>query len=192
MNEHLQPWYDKWLEAHRDTDLICARATKDEPRLEQVHFVRDTLGGLWWADVPYEARPSASPRDDCKEDARVIGEHHSKSVRLPVYLLERPDLGLAMVLRDNYYDWNISVLSETPVETDLRGFVLDYTRDGDRERFHDGYQPGRSWGYCFFQGFPTKYQFGPFSENPRRFSLWTTTPYEVFTLSWLLLRDRRK
>lgn len=191
MREHLQPWYDTWLKEHQDTNLIfVSRNQHGEVSLPQVHFVRDTLAGLFWADIPYEKRNSAPPRDDCKETAYVIGEHHSKSVRLPVYLLTRPDLGLQIVLRDNYYDWNVSVVSELPIITDLHGFQLSYNEE-ERKKFPNGYIKGRYWGYCFFQGFPEEYQFGPFEENPSKFSLCIGSSYAVYTFLWLLLRDRR-
>jgi hypothetical protein len=190
MREHLQPWYDNWLKEHVDTKLIYAGPTND-PRLDQVHFVRDTLSRLFWADIPYEKRNLASPREDCKETAYVIGEHTSKSVRLPVYSLERPDLGLQVILRENYYDWNVSVVSETPINSDLRGFQLDYSED-DRKRFPDGYIPGRSWGYCFFQGFPEEFKFGPFCENPRKFSLCIGDNYDVYVFVRLIVMGVRE
>ncbi|KKN81383.1 hypothetical protein LCGC14_0319960 [marine sediment metagenome] len=189
MKEHLQPWYDKWLDEHKDTRLIYA--IPSDPRLYQVHFVRNQLAGLFWADVPYGKREQAPPpRDDCKIDVYVIGEHTSKSVRLPVYSLERPDIGLQIVLRHNYYNWNVSVLSETPINTDvIRGFKLDYS-DDDRERFPNGYILGECWDNCFFEGFPEEVQFGPHSENPCKFSVNIDSEYMVYTFLWLLMRDR--
>lgn len=191
MREHLQPWYDKWLTDHKETNLIyVGRNARGEVTLPQVHFVRERLAGLFWADVPYDRRAAAPPREDSKETAYVIGEHTSKSVRLPVYSLERPDLGLQVVLRDNYHDWNVSVISETPITTDLRGFELDYNQR-DRERYPNGFRAGGSWSYCFFQGFPDELRFGPYSENPRKFSICIDSDYEVYTFLWLILRDRR-
>ena len=193
MKEHLQPWYDKWLAEHRETDLIyVGRNARGEVLLHQVHFVRDDLSGLLWADVPYDRRGSAPPRDSCKETAYVIGEHSSKSVRLPVYSLERLDLGLQIVLRYNFYDWNVTVVSEAPIGADLRGFELDYSRAEDRARYPDGYRAPGSWGYCYFQGFPNELQFGPYSENPRKFSLCIGSDFQVYTFLWLLLRERRQ
>jgi hypothetical protein len=192
VREHLQPWYDRWLVEHQDTKLIyVGRNARGEANLAQVHFVRDDLAGLLWADVPYDRRATSPPRDDCKETAYVIGEHTSKSVRLPVYSLERPDLGLQVVLRYNFHDWNLSVLSETPVTTDLRGFELDYARKEDRDRHPSGFRAPGTWGYCFFQGFPHEVQFGPFSENPKKFSLCIDSAYQVYTFLWLLMRERR-
>ncbi len=148
------------------------RDHRGDPYLAQVHFVRDTLAGLLWADVPYDTRPQSTPREECKETAFVVGEHRSKSVRLPVYSLERPDLGLAVTLRDNYHDWNVSV-SQERATADLRGFPLnDLT-------------------YCFFQGFPEDRRFGTYAANPLRFSMCLGSMHEVYTLLWLLLREAR-
>lgn len=89
------------------------------------------------------------------------------------------------------HDWNVSVISETPVTTDLRGFELDYSRQDDRDRYPNGFRAPGAWGYCYFQGFSPDVQFGPFSESPCKFSLCVRSDYEVYTLLWLLLRDRR-
>lgn len=173
MRDHLQPWYDRWLADHEKTNLLfVARDRHGGIYLPQVHFVRDQLAGLFWADVPYDARKAIEPRASCKETAYVIGEHTSKSVRLPIYSLERPDLGLQVVLRENYHDWNLSVISETPVTADLRGFELDDAR-------------------CYFEGFPPEVRFGAFRENPKKFSLYIGSDYAIYTFLWLLMRDRR-
>lgn len=191
MKIHLQPWYDKWLANERIAKNIPPN-TNDGPSLHQLHFVRDHLCGMLWADVAYNKRPHSHPRDELKESCFVIGEHSSKSVHLPVYSLERPDLGIQFVLRDNYHDVNMSVISEKPINADtLRGFELDYSRESDRKEFANGYRPGRSWGYCYFQGFPEDVQFGPFSENPRKFSLCLGSEYSVWTFVWLIMREVR-
>jgi len=188
---HLQEWYDEWCIEHRDTDLLFGRSSDGRARLSQVHFVRDNLAPLFWLGVPYEDRLNAPPpRDDCKVSAVVIGEHHSKSVRLPVYMLERADLGLKLVLRDNFYDWNVSVVSIEPVApAGMRGFPCDFTKR-DCERFPQGHIAGRSWGYCYFQGFPDAYTFGPYVENAQAFSFWTGDDYQLYAFLWRLIHDR--
>jgi hypothetical protein len=192
MKVHLQPWYDKWLKAAREAAGTPPNSN-DGPMLQQVHFVRDNLCGMLWADVPYDKRGPATPRD-CKETCYVVGEHTSKSRRLPVYSLERPDLGLQFILRENYHDWNVSVITEKPLSDGrklLAGFELDYGRDEDRKRFPNGYTAGQSWGYCYFQGFPEEVQFGPYSEDCRRFSLCIGSDYSLYTFAWLIMRDLR-
>lgn len=190
----MQAWYDRWLKANQDTNLVYVpKNSRGEPSLHQVHFVRDTLAGIVWADVPYDKRPNEPPpRETCKETCFVIGEHTSKSVSLPVYSLERPDLGLQIVLRDNYHDWNISVLSEKVISAEvLRGYSLDFN-ESDKERFaKEPWKPGRSWGYCYFQGFPEEIQFGPHSQNQNRFSICLGGEYSVYTFVWLIMREIR-
>lgn len=194
MKVHLQPWYDRWLaNAKAEANNDGPKNYRGDPSLGQLHFVRDNLCGVLWADVPYDKRPSAPPRDDAKETAFVVGEHRSKSISLPVYSLERPDLGIQFVLNNNYHFWQCSVITEKPLSDGrklLEGFELDWSEE-DRKRFPDGYKPGHSWGYCAFQGFPEEVQFGPYSQDCRRFSLTMGTEYQVYTFVYLIMRDLR-
>lgn len=191
MKVPLQAWYDKWFDVHRNTDLIYAKSA-DRVQLRQVHFVRDVLAAVMWQDIPWDERPDEpEPRNECKETAWVVGEHYSKSVTLPVFLFERPDLGLKVIMRDNFHDWNVSVVSEKPIKTDLEGFVLDYPNDDQRERNKGGYKGGY-WGYMFFQGFPPEYHLGPYSNNPRAFSTYMNSDHALYTFLWLIMRDIRR
>lgn len=193
MRVHLQGWYDKWL---KDPEMTNRRYvpvnSRGEPTLHQLHFVRDHLCGMLWADIPYDKREKELTRTDCNVTAFVIGEHSSKSVNLPVYSLERPDLGLQIVLRDNYHDTNVSVISEKPIPAEvLRGYQLDFSKS-DKERFEkEPWRPGRSWGYNYFQGFPEEVQFGPHSLDQRKFSICLGGEYSVYTFVWLILREIR-
>lgn len=195
MKEHLQKWYNNWLDEHENTDLLYVNKTGGgEPYLSQVCFVRDELAGnLLWGDVPWKDRPEYELEPDWtkKVGAYVVGEHTSKSVRLPVYLLERPDLGFKMVARYNFYDWNISVQSEKPITAGLQGFVTDYPNEANREKYKDGYDGHGYWGYLYWQGFPDEYKFGPWVENPRQFSTYVGSDYRLYTLLFLLLRNLR-
>jgi len=187
MREYLQTWYDAWLKQHRDTNLIYAKHG-DDVRLSQVHFVRDYLSGLVWSDVKYDDRATEPERSDCKVTAMVIGEHRSKSVRLPVFAFDRPDLGIQIILRDNYYNWNISVIAERPIACDLRGFPTDFSSAKERAE----YQPRGYWGYCFFEGFPTVLMFGPHAIDQRKFSLWVNGDYEAYAFVRTLMLGVRQ
>lgn len=177
MRRGLQNWYSAWLDEHASTDLLyVSKNARGETSLPQVHFVRDELASLAWAGKLYEERPSEPPpRNDCRETAWVIGEHRSKSVRLPVYSIERPDLGLRFVLRNNYHDWKLSVISETPIQSDVFPYLFHTTPPVDRDYTGDELAP------CYFEGFPDDLVFGYQSIDPRRWSasldsrsLWTT------------------
>lgn len=162
----LQDWYDAWRAVHAETTLIYVSKDSHGPYLPQVHFVRDELANLVWAGAPRRDRSCVN----------VIGEHTSKSVRLPVYSLERSDLGLRIVLRYNYYDWKLSVISnDRPIKSDLFPFLFhttppiapDYT--------------GNELAPCYFEGLPKELVFGYHADNAGCWSasleeraLWTT------------------
>lgn len=121
----------------------------------QVLFLRDYVthlvgSGLYW--------------EDRGEIVDVISTHRSKSILLPVCEYTRKDLGLRIVLRNNFYDWKLSVVSERPVIADFAGLfhttppvAPDYTGDDLRA--------------CYFEGFPESLVFGYYEpSNKRRWS----------------------
>lgn len=185
MRVPLQSWYDAWLAEHRTTDLIyVSRNARGEASLPQVHFVRDTLAGLVWSDVGYYDRPrEPAPRTDCTESAWVIGEHRSKSVRLPVYSLERPDRGLRFTLRDNYHDWKLSVESEVPIDDPLFPCLFHTTPPIERDYTGDSLAP------VYFEGFPADRVFGYHAANPRRWSADLSSDQRLWTVMLLCLKS---
>ncbi len=179
----LQAWYDAWLEQHRDTKLIYAHDAQREVALPQVRFVRDEIASLVWSGVSYYDLPSAPPpRTDCRETAWVIGEHRSKSVRLPVYALERPDLGIRFILRNNYYDWKLSVLSETPIHSDLFAYLFKTTPPVERD------YTGDELAACYFEGFPEDLVFGYQTLNARRWSASLGNDHTLWTTIFICMR----
>lgn len=199
MNEPVQAWYNRWLTEHKDTNLIYA--TPEKPQLHQVHFVRDTIAQLFWNDVEYDKLPRVDIDDSVSgtyivqkrtrsvlDIVRVIGEHKSKSVRLPVFQLARDDYGLMLVMRYNFHDWNISVVSSKPIEMSLEGYGATFRDDIERDKYTaKGY-----WGYLFFQGFPTEFMFGPRSLDARKFSLACWNDYELYSFVRALVQEKRK
>lgn len=87
----------------------AAEMVYKDAMISQVLFVRDDLAPLITQDLSREVTRT--------ETTFVISTHISKSVRLPVYLLERP--GLMIVLRDNFHDWKMTVISEKEVKVDF-------------------------------------------------------------------------
>jgi hypothetical protein len=162
----LHAWYNAWRAVHAETNLIFVSKDRHGPFLPQVHFVRDELAKLVWTGAELH------PTKDC---VVVIGEHTSKSVRLPVYSLERPDLGLRIVLRYNYFDWKLSVISDDPIKSALFPFLF-HTTSPIAPDF-----TGNELDDCYFEGFPKELVFGYHVDNKRRWSaslderaLWTT------------------
>lgn len=161
----LQAWYDAWLAEHKDTDLIYAKELDGRPTLPQVHFVRDTLAPMVWADTLYDDLPrEPPPRNDCRLTAWVIAEHCSKSVRLPVYSIEREDIGIRLVLRDNYYNWKLSVISERPIDDPLFPYLFHTTPPVAPD------YTGDPLDSVYFEGFPEELVFGYHAANHRRWS----------------------
>lgn len=192
LNEPLQKWYVQWLKGHEATTLIYAGASRNggkaDPQLHQVHFIRDIIAPMFWKDMEYEAVPVTEWFDQDyygggvrreKDIVRVIGEHYSKSVRLPVYRISRPDIGFEVVMRYNFYDWNVSVNSQFFCEMNMSGYGAQFSEE-DIKRHPNGYEKGRYWGYLYFQGFPAEYWYGPYGESSKQFSFSPGSDYELY------------
>jgi len=97
----------------------------------------------------------------------VISYHRSKSVVLPVMELDLSRIGVKIVLRNNFYDWCISIESESDIDCDFMGLLTD------------------TKGY--FEGFPEDRVYGYYSEtNKKNFSLCLNNNYELYTFMFLL------
>ncbi len=138
----------------------------------QMAFIRDHLVGLIGVGLIYEER---------QEIADVIATHRSKSILLPVVEVTRADLGLRMTMRQNFYNWKLSVLSETPIEADFTGLChttppIDKAYTGD---------PLTS---CYFEGFPEDRIYGYYALDHQCFSLeiWGYEP--MWTAVFLIMR----
>lgn len=148
------PTATEWFENNVPNDrLYYASGCK-----HQITFARNVLGGLVANDLDYEVRNSI---------ATVISTHRSKSVLLPVFSLKR--LGLQLILRNNFYNWKMSVVSDNPIETDFSGLFhtippLDPDYTGD---------PLSS---VYFEGFPESLVFGYYGPSDKR--LWSA---EIFS-----------
>lgn len=118
----------------------------------QVQYLRDRLSTLVGAGLDYE---------DSRDIAHVISTHRSKSIVLPVCELARPDLGLRLILRNNFYDWKISVVSKRPIVADFSGL------------FHttppiDPTYTGNQLAPVYFEGFLREWVFGYYAESDGR------------------------
>jgi len=91
--------------------------------------------------------------------AFVIATHRSKSIDLPVVRFERPDLGVAFVLRDNFYNWKLSVLTERPIVDDGFQYLFNTTPPPEPDYTGD---PLRD---CYFEGFPSRLVFGYYGDG---------------------------
>jgi hypothetical protein len=142
----------------------------------QVSFVRDDLVGLVGAGLDY---------DDTHAIPNVISTHVSKSILLPVYELSRPDLGLRLILRNNFHDWKLSVISEKPIDADFSG--LFYTTPPV-----DPDYTGDSLHAVYFEGFPRNLVFGYYDAEKSDRCKWSAEIYgdqSLWTTLFLIMRS---
>lgn len=147
----------EWANAHQPAETLIYK----DGYWDQIVFVRDTIAGLLAKTYEEYQVIQAS--------MKVISEHASKSVRLPVFRVELAD-GTAFTMRYNFHDWKVSVNSSHDVETDFMGlFKPD-------ERVHEV--------YC--EGFPKGLVYGPYTENKRQFTIELPPGnYHLFTFFWI-------
>jgi hypothetical protein len=109
----------------------------------------------------------------CK--ASIIGEHRSKSITLPVVEYSLPD-GASLVIRNNFYDYKISVVSP---QVGVPDAILSGLTDQNKKI---------SPVYC--EGFPEDKVYGSPAENRNRFTIeLANNPYVLgyFILSFAKL-----
>lgn len=169
MREPLQKW-------------ISEQLIKDEMLWKgawgrQVEFVRDSLAPLVGSGLEYEVY-------EAMNIANVISTHRSKSIVLPVYELSRPDLGIRFILRNNFYNWKLSVLSRSTIEVNFDGLFHttppiepDYT--------------GNPLSHVYFEGFPNDLIFSYYAtSDKKRFSAELSSGDEaMWTTIFLIMKD---
>lgn len=140
----------------------------------QIMFFRDELRYLMASGLDW---------DEAEGLGQVISTHTSKSISLPVVEYARPDIGLRLILRDNFHDVKLSVISRKPITTSFDGLFHttppvepDYT--------------GNELADCYFEGFPDDLIFGYLSESDgRRWSAAIGGRPRVWTTIFLILRE---
>lgn len=110
----------------------------------------------------------------------VIGQHWSKSIQLPVYELCRGDL--RFYLRDNFYNWKLSVDSKEPIEANFNG-LFHTTPPLDPE------YTGDPLSSVYFEGFYSDHIFSYYCKNRRQWSAGIHGDYPLYTTIFLCLRS---
>ncbi len=122
-----------------DKDLIYGEAY-----WEQIMFIRDSIGNIFaFSYKEYE---------EFRDTILVIGEHMSKSVKLPVYQFTWKDV--IVTLRNNFYDWKVSVEAIFPLEIPSIRLFKDYVQNPL---------------HC--EGFPKEFVYGAYSLNHSKFTI---------------------
>ena len=128
----------------------------------QALFVRDILPRLFFKTFE-EAE---------KNPWLVISEHTSKSIELPVYYLKLDDV--AIIMRENFYNWKVSVISANDLSIDSAGLF------DSSEKIHSV--------YC--EGFDPKWVFDCYDNNKKEFTVELNSDYNLYTFLFLLNRAR--
>ena len=162
MKEKLNDW---WSTNTPREELIYGKGLD-----EQCIFVRNQLAGDLFLRYETDYCRCADWSDTLNSfTPYVIGTHVSKSVCLPVFELCLPRCGLTIILRNNFYDWCISVESKKDVVCDFTGLSCMSGRKG------------------YFEGFPNDRIYQPYSsDNRKNFSAVLDNDYEVYTFMFIL------
>ena len=98
--------------------------------------------------------------------------------------MSRPFDGLTLVVRNNFYDWKLSVISkDRPIVADFSG--LFYTTPPVAPEY-----TGNELADCYFEGFPKELVFGYYEpSDKKRFSAAIGGDHALYTTVFLLLRS---
>jgi len=134
----------RWVDSHPVRDEMLWKGGAEG----QIAFVRQALLPVFASGLKFDNF------EDYRNMLTVIGSHTSKSIKLPVFQLSRPDRNLQIVLRNNFMDWKMSVISEAPIDADFTGLFHttppvdpDYTGDSLHEVYFEGFPKDRIFGY---------------------------------------------
>ncbi len=165
INSHLPFNSDSWLLVNEpDEGLIY----KDGPK-QQVQFVKNKIYRNLFFDKECVGLERCSDEYDDVYDRflpMVVSMHKSKSVLLPVFELNLKSVGVKIVLRNNFYDWNVSVESEKEIVCDFKNLLTEEK--------------------CYCEGFPNNKKYGKYEDNCKCFTVCIPDDYKLFTFMWLL------
>jgi hypothetical protein len=114
-------------------------------------------------------------------DIYVISTHTSKSIKLPVYCIEID--GLKIILRNNFFNWKISVISDKEIIEDFSGlFHMDPPIDPD--------YTGDPLHHVYFEGFPKDLIFGYYNNSDKnKWSAEIHDDYRLYVTIFLILKS---
>lgn len=145
------------LENIPDSELIYANELGG-----QVSFVRDVIAKV------------LMPNHESRENpVMVISTHHSKSVLLPVYQINLKNQGVTLIMRDNFYNWKVTVESAKPIECDFIGIF-------------DPDHPKRDEIKLYCEGFPANKIFGSYNDDHSKFTVSFDNDYQLYTFAFIL------
>lgn len=136
---------------------------------KQTVFVRDEINELLRDNY-----------EDYKQNpVKVIGTHRSKSIELPVYYIYLNKYDTQIIMRNNFYDWKVSINSK-------------YSITGIEEFFKN---ENENINPIFCEGFESSQVFGMYKDNNKKFTIeLSNNQYNLYTFFYILkksLKDRK-
>lgn len=156
------------LEEWRTSNIPNTNFSFADGCIDQVNFIRNKIIGL--LALSYEEF------EVLRSNIQVISTHTSKSVILPVYQISLQDGMVIITMRNNFYDWKVSIDSKQEIETD----------------FMEIFDPTEKISGCFCEGFPKHLVFGSYEENKSQFTCEIGNDYELYMFFYILARQMRK
>lgn len=153
----ISPSLQEWI-ASGGIDAIPNDMKYKQVAIDQICFFLDKIATLF---VPQD-----QDLDIRKHFCRIAGWHTSKSVNLPVYSF-LTDRGLEVVARDNFHNWNVTIISPRDIE------------------FPDYFGIDNNSEYLFCEGME-EWKRGKHADNKREFSFCVWDRYQLFAIMWYL------
>jgi hypothetical protein len=129
--------------------------------LMQINFFNSVIPGLF--TTSYEAS------QEFLAASKVIGEHTSKSVNLPVVLFKLKPTTV-MIVRNNFMNWKISISGDEDINCDFMGL----------------FDPNEQEKSVYCEGFHNKDVFGPYALSKKEFTLSLDSTYDFYTFLYIL------
>ncbi|NFT08793.1 hypothetical protein FDF26_17425 [Clostridium botulinum] len=161
-SEHLPVDLLTWMRVYEPKNEMCYK----KGYWNQAVFVRDEINKMFYSKYEdYKANP-----------VKVISTHRSKSIILPVYYIFLEEYNTKIIMRNNFYDWKISIDSK-------------YSITGIDEFFKEK-EPVNPI-YC--EGFEESQVYGMYKENNKHFTIeLSSNYYEVYIFFYMLKKSLKE
>ncbi len=149
----------EWITGHIPEDKMTYKASF----IKQVRFIRE--------QIPSALNINFIDTHEFQGTFTVIGEHTSKSIRLPVVSFKYE--GISFILRDNFHDWKISVSSKSSVPN-IGGYGL--------------FDIGKIVNPVYCEGFKKEWVYGSYRNRSDRFTVEIISNYDVYCFFKILTK----
>ena len=105
---------DSWYDGHRIKDSMTYKGNAEHQMALMKAKHNDVVSVVEFVDLRIPSLFSAYRRG-CT--VSVISEHISKSITLPVYLIDAPGIRTQIIMRSNFHNWVLSVITEQQLKT---------------------------------------------------------------------------